>query len=59
MFLDLGSDAWTDIGLLGLDSLDAFLGTFRDSGVSFGSLLGMILEPWARSAILAKIEPAL
>ena len=28
-------------------------------GLDFGSLLGLILEPRARSAILAKIEPAL
>ena len=28
-------------------------------GLDFGSLLGLILDPRARAAILAKIEPAL
>ena len=38
---------------------EAFLKSREAFGLDFGSLLGLILEPRARSAILAKIEPAL
>ena len=45
--------------------IEAFFGTRFEAilkppgSLDFGSLLGLFLEPRARSAILAKIEPAL